>query len=87
MNTYRFNPLTNAEKLKSLGMEAKIATEIAQQQAEMFQNDLATKEDLTILRRDIQILKQDLIIKLSGVIIFCSGCIVTALSFILKFHN
>jgi|Laugrespbdmm15dd_1035085.scaffolds.fasta_scaffold113318_2 hypothetical protein len=87
MTAQRFNPLTNATNLKQLGLDSAIADEIAQQQAAMLQNDLATKNDLAILRQDIQILKQDLIIKLSAVIVFCSGCIIAAINFILKFHS
>ena len=46
MTAQRFNPLTNAENLKNLGMEDKIANEIAQQQAELINNELVTKDFL-----------------------------------------
>lgn len=62
MALQRFNPLTNAEKLKSLGLDSKIANEIAQQQIDLLNNDLPTKKDLDLIKKDIDLVNSNVAI-------------------------
>lgn len=62
----RFNAITYANKLKTAGLESKVAETISEEFSNIIDTQLATKDDLTKLRNEI-------IIKLGGIVISCTG--------------
>ncbi len=53
MTAQRFNPLTNANKLKAAGLASAIAEEIAQQQADLINDELFTKQDGLLVKQEL----------------------------------
>lgn len=92
MTSIRYNPLTFSEKLKLAGMNAELAKVIAQEQAEIISNitnnEMATKNDISIISKSISSLENEIkslehrmTIKFGGIMLAGVGL----LAFILKF--
>jgi outer membrane protein TolC len=78
-----FDTLQYSNKLKLAGFTLQQAEGQAEAMAEMFEDRIATKEDIARLERDIKELKKDLIISVGGMI---AGA-VTVIPLILKLMN
>lgn len=76
MTVSTFNAITYANKLKSAGLEAKVADVQAEEMSNMLESTLATK-------RDLKELELRLIIKLGAMLVIQGGIIITVLSLIL----
>jgi hypothetical protein len=89
MTAIRYNPLTYSEKLKSAGMDEKVAKVIAQQQEEILaihDENHATKNDLAlsekVLRKDIETLGLTMTIKVGAMMVVQSGLTIAILEFL-----
>jgi hypothetical protein len=78
-----FDTLQYSNKLKLAGFTLQQAEGQAEAMAEMFEDRIATKEDIARLERDIKELKKDLIISVGGMI---AGA-VTVIPLIFKLMN
>lgn len=80
MTINRFNAITYSNKLKEAGLESSIANVHAEEIANVINNEVATKQDMTIL-------EHKLVIKLGSIVVGCTFIIslmIGILGFLLK---
>jgi hypothetical protein len=76
----RFNAISYSNKLKDAGVQNKIAEIHAEEMSNLINNEMATKQDLALL-------KNEMIIKLGSIVITCTFIIsimIGVLGFLLK---
>lgn len=78
MSALTFDTLKFARRLQAAGMEPRLAEEQAEALAEALAQDreaLATKADITDLRKDMLLMEQRLVIKLGAMIALAVGLV------------
>ena len=76
-----FDTLEIARQLKSAGFgdaQAEAITRALRETRDADLSNLATKDDLTLLRSDLEILRRDLTIRLGGMIVVAPGILLAA---------
>jgi hypothetical protein len=76
-----FDTLEIAKRLKSAGFaeaQAEAITGLLRETRDADLSQLATKDDLTLLRADLEILRGDLTIRLGGMIVVATGVLLAA---------
>lgn len=69
MNTVAFDTLKFAKRMTEAGFTKKQAETLAEEQAGLIENNLATKRDIAELRRDMKELEHRLTIRLGGMLV------------------
>ena len=80
MTTMRFNAISYSNKLKDAGLQNKVAEIHAEEMSNIISYEVATKQDL-------ELLKNEMIIKLGTIVITCTFIIsmmIGVLGFLLK---
>ncbi len=80
MSTTRFDTLTYAKILQDAGFTPQQAEAQAKALHAVVDDNLATKQDIVLLRRDMELRRRDIIIWLGGLIIVSA----TALGLLMK---
>lgn len=77
MTSIAFDTLKYAKKLTAAGFTEQQAEALAEEQASLVENKLATKRDIEDVRRDIRDLESKLTIRLGGMLVVSVTAVAT----------
>lgn len=82
MNTILFDTHAFIKKLTAAGFTERQAETLAEEQAGMIENKLATKQDIQDLKRDMKELEMRMTIKLGALMVVALSILTTIIKFI-----
>ena len=84
MSAIAFDSLMFAKRLKEAGFTSKQAETLAEEQQEIIDNNLATKQDIKNLEYELKELEQRIMIKVGAMLFAQTGLIIAIVALFLK---
>ena len=84
MSAIAFDSLMFAKRLKEAGFTTKQAEVLAEEQQEIIDNNLATKQDIKNLEYELKELEQRIMIKVGAMLFAQTGLIIAIVALFLK---
>ena len=84
MSAIAFDSLMFAKRLKEAGFTSKQAETLAEEQQEIIDNNLATKQDIKNLEYELKELEQRIMIKVGAMLFAQTGLLIAIVALFLK---